>query len=269
MIWHVTFSSSRLSCSFDSCSVEVNVVASDKAYDKKRDFATERVNESIEAQPTGPTKDQNLKIQRCFKLQDLASTFWDMTFGHICWFASLIAAWSLTAVAWAWWTTKRHTTGKFHKTLPEDFLGFSSQNSPWTQDVTMFSLKQWFGNNTIQGTSTYIKRTSTYHTVSHSVTGELKNSKTVLQCGGPWIDQDPEASKWIKKSNQIHQIGSRIKKKRWKRLKKKDMLGRTPDLVRLERLDFLCGLQELLKKTRCAKFFLFFYSQIKKKCKNL
>lgn len=158
---------------------------------------TLRQRESIEAQPT---KDQNLKIPRCFKLQDLASTFWDMTFGHICWFASLIAAWSLTAVAWAWWTTKRHTTGKFHKLSLKIFWVFRARTLPepkmlqclaWSNDLAIIQYKVTRYINVHQ-------RTTQCHTVSHSVTGELKNSKTVLQCGGPWIDQDPEASsKWI------------------------------------------------------------------------
>ena len=71
-----------------------------------------------------------------------------------------------------------------------------------------------------------------------------------------------------------HQNGSKKRIKSTKIWIKKETphWGRTPDppdLVRLERLDFLCGLQELLKKTRCAKFLLFFYSQIDKSTKNV
>lgn len=213
MIWHVTFSSSRLSCSFDSCSVEVNVVASDKAYDKKRDFATERVNESIEAQPTGPTKDQNLKIQRCFKLQDLASTFWDMTFGHICWFASLIAAWSLTAVAWAWWTTKRHTTGKFHKLSLKTFWVFRARTLP---EHKMLQCLAWSNDLAIIQYKVH-QRTSTYHTVSQVSWKTVKQSCNAVGLGSTKILKHQNGSKNRIKSTKSDQGSKKNGGNVWKK----------------------------------------------------
>ena len=106
------------------------------------------------------------------------------------------------------------------QTLPEDFLGFSSQNSPWTQDVTMFSLKQWFGNNTIQGTSTYInvhQRTTQCHTVSQVSWKTVKQSCNAVGLGSTKILKHQNGSKNRIKSTKSDQGSKKNGGNVWKK----------------------------------------------------